>query len=454
VRIGLRLLCPLSHGAYSLHLTRMMSRVTAAFTEQVAVFALVVLATGCDPAPARGSEAGSHASGAISQSAAPVIPPLTSEERAFYRSMARQSWSYLDANYQARTGLVNATPDWANTTVWDVGSQLLAYYSAQQLGLIDDKEYDKRIRTTFETLAKVKLFRNAAYNKLYSTADGSLGNSRLGWSATDLGRLLVALKIIATQQPQYAQLAEQLVRRNDFKQIVKNGYLQGQLIGSNGKPWTYQEGRIGYEQYVARGFAAWGADVRNALTYKPNAKQVNVFGVALPGDKRSQDRLLSEPFVLYGIELGFNDEMRDLAANVLRAQEARFKSTGVVTMVSEDALSVPPHYFYYYCVYCNAKSFVIDVSSPGSELNSPRWVSTKAAFGWHALMPSDYTQKAIGYVAAAKDAKRGWASGVFEKSGLSTKSFDINTASVLLEIALYQLRGRVPLIEAAPVPAS
>ena len=437
-----------------MHLARTMSRVTAVFSEQIALFAFLVVAAGCDPTPARGSEASAQPQAAIAQSTAPALPPLTTEERAFYRSMARASWSYLDANYQARTGLVNATPDWANTTVWDVGSQILAYYAAQQLGLIDAKTYDTRIRTTLATLGRVKLFRNAAYNKLYSTTDGSLGASRLGWSATDLGRLLVALKVIATQQPQYAQLAEQAVRRNDFTQIVKGGYLQGQLIGSNGKPWSYQEGRIGYEQYVARGFAAWGADVRNALTYKQNAKDVNVLGVALPGDKRFQDRLLSEPFVLYGIELGFNDEMRDLAASLLRAQEARFKSTGVMTMVSEDALAVPPHYFYYYCVYCNAKSFVIDVSSPGSELDSPRWVSTKAAFGWHALMPSDYTKKAIDYVAAARDPKRGWASGVFEKSGASTKSFDINTASVLLEIALYQLRGRVPLMDAAPVPAS
>jgi len=431
-----------------------MSRTTVLFTKQIAVVAFVVVATSCDPSPARGNETASRDSAGSAQRAAPALPPLSSEERAFYRSMVRESWSYLNTNYQARTGLVNATPDWANTTVWDIGSQLLAYYAAQQLGLIDDKEYDKRIRATLTTLGTIKLYRNAAYNKLYATTDGALGNSRLGWSATDIGRLLVALKILATQQPQYAQLAEQAVRRNDFKQIVKGGYLQGQLIGSNGKPWTYQEGRIGYEQYVARGFEAWGADVRNALTYKPNAKQVNVLGVALPGDTRSQDRLLSEPFVLYGIELGFNDEMRSLASSVLQVQEARFKSTGVVTMVSEDAVAVPPHYFYYYCVYCNAKPFVIDVSSPGSELNSPRWVSTKAAFGWHALMPSEYTKKVIDYVAAAKDAKRGWASGVFEKSGLSTKSFDINTASVLLEIALYQLRGRVPLIESAPAPAN
>lgn len=385
---------------------------------------------------------------------AAVAPPLTAEEKAFYRDVARTSWAYLDRYYQASTGLVNATPDWPNTTVWDVGGQILAFYGAKELGLLPQDEFDRRMRKTLETLHKMELFRGAAYNKLYSTKDGSIGSSRLGWSATDVGRLLVALKILSVREPQFAELAEKVARRNDFRQIVKNGYLHGQLIGSKGKPWTFQEGRIGYEQYVAVGFREWGVNVDRALQWKRNAaKPANVHGVELPRDKRYQDRLLSEPFVLMGIELGFDPEMRDLAQRVLKAQEERHRATGRVTIVSEDAIAVPPHYFYYYCVLCNGKPFVIDVSSPGKELDSPRWVSTKATFGWHALMPSDYTAKALSFVAAAKDPQRGWASGVYEESGASTKSWDINTASVLLEVAFYQLRGRVPLMQAASVEA-
>ena len=68
---------------------------------------------------------------------------------------------------------------------------------------------------------------------------------------------------------------------------------------------------------------------------------------------------------------------------------------------------------------------------------------------WHALMPSDYTKEAIDHVAPAFDPQRGWASGVFEGTRASTKTFDVNTAAVLMEIALFQLRGRKPLIDAA-----
>jgi hypothetical protein len=180
---------------------------------------------------------------------------------------------------------------------------------------------------------------------------------------------------------------------------------------------------------------------------------VTVLGVPLIADTRGLDRLLSEPFILYGLELGLNGELKTLAQNVLRAQEARYKATGQVTIASEDAMPDKPYYFYYYCVYCSAKPFVIGVSSPKQTFEEPRWVSTKGAFGWHALLPDAYTAKAVEHIAPARDATRGWATGVYEKTGASTGTFDVNTAVVLMEIAYYQLRGRRPLMEAASVPA-
>ena len=383
--------------------------------------------------------------------AAPAPTRLTAEEERFYQDVARDAWAYLDGNYVPATGLVKATPDWAYTTIWDVGAQILAFNAAKELGLLAADEYHRRTARVLETLERMPLFRGAAYNKLYSATDGSIGDGRnpngTGWSATDLGRLLVALKVLSVREPQYAEQAERIVRRMDMKQIVKNGYLHGQLMGTtSGRPWTFQEGRIGYEQYVAQGFAAWGADVSRALSVRTNARPVEVLGVELLADKRKLDRLLSEPFILMGIELGLPDDVRALAEKVLEVQEARYRQTGQITMVSEDAVAVRPQYFYYYCVYCNGKPFVIDISSPGNERTEPRWVSTKAAFGWHALMPNEYTALALEHVNAAHDARRGWASGVFEGSGKSTQTFDINTAAVLLEIAAYQLRGKRPLI--------
>jgi hypothetical protein len=152
--------------------------------------------------------------------------------------------------------------------------------------------------------------------------------------------------------------------------------------------------------------------------------------------------LNSEPFVLLGMEIGFKQpEMGELARNVLAAQEARYKKTGQLTMVSEDAVSVPPYYFYYYCVLCNGEPFVVDVAETGKKLNSPRWVSTKASFGYHALMGTEYTRDVMMKIGNAK-SNAGWSSGIFEKTGKSTNTPDINTAAVVLEAALYRKLGR------------
>ena len=380
-------------------------------------------------------------------------PPLTQEERTFYLDAARLAWQYMDRYYQPATGFVNATPEWPYTTIWDIGGQLLAFLSARDLGLIEPDEYERRTRTALNTLERVPLFRNAAFNKLYSTTNGSMGaggeRGGRGWSATDLGRLLVALYVLSTREPRFGEQADRIVRRIRFDEVVRGGYLHGQMIGNSGRPWRFQEGRIGYEQYVATGFQAWGANVANALDFQRHAEPVEVHGVRIVRDRRWQDRLVSEPFVLLGIELGFTPEIEQLAVSVLAAQEARYHATGSITIASEDALPYPPYYFYYYCIYGNNRPFVIDAASPGDPLQIPRWVSTKATFGWHALMPSDYTRRALDYVSAARDENFGWASGVFEDSRVSTGSYDINTAAVLLEVAAFQLRGARPLIEPA-----
>ena len=411
--------------------------------------AMIASATACTDAES-GTRERSIPPAAVT--AAATRPELTAQERKFYRDVAASAWAYMEANYRPATGLVNATADWANTTIWDVGGQLLAFRAAKELGLLPQAEFDKRVTRTLATLEKAPLYNNVAYNKVISTTTGGVGEGGVhGYAATDLGRLLVALKIISVQEPQLKTQAERVAKRIDMSKVVKDGYLYGMLQGSKGQPWVFQEGRIGYEQYVARGFAEWGADVANAQDVTKNGRPKKVYGVQILEDTRWQDRLLSEPFVLYGLELGLEGPYRDLAANVLKAQQARFDSTGKMTMVSEDASSIPPHYFYYYCVYCSGKPFSIDVSTPGKTLDGPRWVSTKAAFGWNAIMPSDYTKKAVDFVAAANDPKKGWASGVMEDTKKSTNSWDINTAAVLLEVAHYQLRGGKPLIETATV---
>jgi hypothetical protein len=390
----------------------------------------------------------------------PLLPELPAPapsrphpDRAFLLEAARGAWTYAAAEYQPQTGLINSVADYPYATVWDIASGLAAIHCAGELGLIPDA--DARIGRALASLESMKLFDGVAPNKNYSTRTGAIAGRDdrevatergYGWSSTDVGRLLVWLKIVAVQRPQHAAAVGRIVARMDLPQIVSGGYLQGTDLTPAGQLLRYQEGRLGYEQYAAYGFALWGHRAEAALRLRENAIPIQVLGIPLFADRRGDDFLTSEPFILAGLELGWNREMRELATGVLAAQEERHRRTGQLTFVSEDAIPLPPYYFYYYAVSYRGQPFVVGVQGTNAVLDGPRWISAKAAFAWHALLPSPYTRLGADAVAPARSPTKGWSSGVFESTRAPTGSENINTAAVILQAALFAQSGR-PLIQ-------
>jgi hypothetical protein len=370
------------------------------------------------------------------------------EQRAF-TDAARSAWAFVDAHYVPATGLTLAQDTWQYPTVWDIASAIAAYYSARGLGFITDEDYQRRTLRALQTMQKARLYNDVAYGRNYDAKTGQLvGHDQkpsangTGYSAIDLGRLLVWLKIVAQDDPQLAAAAEAVARRINASHVVRDGYLYGETLTKEGELMKFQEGRLGYEQYSATGFQLWGMKANRAVNAANNARKVTVQGLPMTADRRKLDRITSEPFIMHGLEVGLNGAMNDMAWQTLALQAHRYQTTGTMTIASEDALNVKPYYFYYYCVYCGGKEFVINVHRPGTNLDEPRWISAKAAYAWHALMPSKYTWTAINDVKAAHTPGKGWATGVFEKSRQTTGVQSLNTAAVILEAALYQKNGR------------
>jgi hypothetical protein len=376
------------------------------------------------------------------------------DEREIYMNAARTAWAFANRNYQPATGLFRAHDTYQFVTLWDVASGLASLYSAHELGIVNDAIYAQRMSRALTTLTNVDLFQRAAFNKSYDSRTGRMNDRRqqptssgYGWSATDLGRLLIWLRIIAVNQPQYASQAAGIVKRLDISKIIANGYLQGQdLEPGTGQLRVYPESRIGYEQYAAAGFALWGFRAENALNARLNAIPVDVLGVSLIADRRGGERITSEPYIMMGMETGwYSPELRQQAWRVLAVQEARYRDTGTLTMVSEDALPDPPFYFYYYNIYRDGRSFTVDAPAGGGYVDRPRWLSAKAAFAWHALLPTPYTLKALQAVQGAAIPGRGWGAGVYENTLKPTGDASLNTAALILEAAVYQLRGHALL---------
>jgi hypothetical protein len=391
-----------------------------------------------------------------------LLAPTTAteaEQRALLLRSARTAWRYVARNTM-ETGFAGATDAYRFATVWDLAGTLAATFSARELGLITPTQYRAAMGRALATLQQMPLYESTALNKMYGVESGRMvdrserpSREGYGWSALDHGRLLTWLRIVGTDTAFTARTVA-IVARLRLDRLIVDGYLRGQdLHPRYGQPLiakhrVYGEGRIGYEQYAAEGFALWGARAPLALNFAANAKPVDVLGSTVLADVRGTDVLTSEPFIMMGLEMGWRSpHWRTLSLAMLAAQEARSRETGNVTMVSEDAVNVPPWFFYYYLLHRDGRSFIVTSPQGHVSPNFPRWVSTKAAFGYHALTPSEYTWRALEAVQPSGASGAGWTAGVYEGRRTPTPAFNLNTAAVVLESAAYVMRGGCPLIE-------
>jgi hypothetical protein len=178
---------------------------------------------------------------------------------------------------------------------------------------------------------------------------------------------------------------------------------------------------------------------------------VQVDGIPLQIDQRdlktsgASNYLTSDPYLLWGLELGWSDAVTPQAHNLFKAQLQRFKRTGIVTAVNEDSLDRPP-YFLYYSVYANDHPWHA-INVRGKAFPELRFISTKAAFGWGALMSQEpYAQTLRDTVQNLADPQQGYFSGKYENPQLGKNaSIDINTNTVILESLLYRARNNQPL---------
>src|SRR6202171_6024460 len=216
----------------------------------------------------------------------PPPPDVPKTESDVFLAGAKTAWTFVENNTQASTGLAKAHDTFQFVTVWDIASQIAATYSAHELGIIDDANYDGRIRKILSTLTTMPLFDGAAFNRFYDSQNGQMvsrdfkpSNSGFGWSTTDIGRLLIWLRVLTVNQPQYSAQATAIVKRLDVSRLIGWGTLRGVDVAANGTWSVYDETGLGYEQYAASGFALWSQRAPNSLNPTANAKATNVLGV-------------------------------------------------------------------------------------------------------------------------------------------------------------------------------
>jgi len=201
--------------------------------------------------------------------------------------------------------------------------------------------------------------------------------------------------------------------------MTQEGALYGMVV-EDGNASLLQEGRLGYEQYTSKMFATFGVDITNALRYDKYLEFKSIYDIEVPYDKRDKEHsnannyVVMEPYMLDGLEFGWDYFSKEFSYRLYKAQEERYKDTGVLTAVTEDHLDKPP-YFIYNSVFVNKKEWVA-IDEKGEVHNEMKQLSTKASFAMDALYHTDYTKKLIAKLKPLQ-SKRGWQTGIYEKDG-------------------------------------
>jgi hypothetical protein len=361
----------------------------------------------------------------------------------------RIAWSYFKRNLYPETGLPGSVDGFPSATAWEIGSYLNALVSAQAVGIIEAGEFDRLAPAALGALGRLPLFEGALPNKSYDVRtlgmtdyNGQPSATGIGWSGLDVARLLLALNIMARRHPEHAAAVDTVVRRWQLDRLLAGGVLMGRSLEV---PDVHQEGRLGYEEYAAKGLVRLGLDAYRALETTDTISLVEISGIHVPIDDRDRERhdadvcTTSEPYILEGLELGFDARSRAFAWAVLRAQEQRATSSGIPTAVSEDHVEGPP-YFVYGCVVGNGVPWA--VLSPGGErFDQLRFLDTKAVFGWSALFPTPYTEGLLQQVFPLNDPERGWYAGRFEVDRRINGAVTANANAVILESLHYRMNG-------------
>lgn len=386
------------------------------------------------------------------------IDSLTSQEQAW----ARIAWRYFENNTQPQTGLVNGSDKQPRVTLWQMGDTLIALLAARDLGLVLEPEFDARLTRLLGTLNRLTLTETRTPGRLYSSRtatpiDFTGKPAKSGWSAKDMARLMLALRLTAERAPQYREYLDKIILRWNFCRVMDN---EGELWSAsvqNGQPVLREELRLGESEYAASAFRLWGFPAGKAFT--PPSRNVILFQRSLAVDARDprttwQPSLLTTlPAMLPGVEFGWQPPgvpsdvqkaLRARAEGIWLTQKSRWEQDKVLTARADFYLSQAPWHVED-TVWGNGYAWNT-LGDDGKYYPRLAQVSTKAVFLLWALWENDYTDALMAVTHHLNNPQQGWFEGRVEATGDINPTLTLSTNAMVLE-ALYYKHNAGPLFE-------
>ncbi|WP_281222358.1 DUF3131 domain-containing protein [Photobacterium sanguinicancri] len=366
--------------------------------------------------------------------------------------LVKKARYYVDSNWNNTTGLIDSVQGYAHATMWDIGSSIGAILALEYLGEYSTLQTNAMLEKTLSTLVNLPLYKGTLPNRQYNTKtgkpSGSLSNTQSngnGWSALDIGRLLIWLNIAANYKPELTDDIKAIISKWNIAKSVHQGTLFGEYKSK--KSATYrQEGRLGYLQYAAQGFSMEALDVSEALGPK-YSEHVTIDNEEVYIDIRNLPYFTTDPYVLQAIELGYHDLWWNQLDALYSLHKARYDQTQKLTIFAEDAMSQSP-WFAYNNIHFYGKNW-LSTAPGGKPIENGQAFSNKVAFGLSVLYKDSYSQLLYKTVVNNSLNNRSIPTGLYKANSPNT-AYNINTNSLILVSLWYKQRGYKPIYDYLP----
>ncbi|MGF1730037.1 DUF3131 domain-containing protein [Photobacterium kasasachensis] len=375
--------------------------------------------------------------------------PLTQQERM----LANKAHYYIEQNWNPNTGFIDSVQGYHHSTMWDIASSIGAILALEALELLPSDQASSKLEALLSTLGAMPLYNGKLPNREYNTKTGlpsgslsSTASNGNGWSALDIGRLLIWLEITAKYKPEFINQIVKIKKNWSLADAVNQQNLYGEYRNKQRVQYR-QEGRLGYLQYAAQGYSLSGYDVSKAYE-KTDTQVVYQGNTELIIDKRNLPYFTPDPYVLNAIELGIHDIWWDQLEALYSIHKNQFNRTDQLWIFAEDAISKAP-WFSYNNIYFYGKSW-LSTSAGGKPIENPQVFSNKIAFALSVIFNDAFSERLQQQVIKNSRFSKSVPTGVYLNNAPNL-AYNINTNSLILVSLWFKHRNKRPILEDAVI---
>ncbi|MDK2633917.1 DUF3131 domain-containing protein [Pantoea stewartii subsp. indologenes] len=385
------------------------------------------------------------------------FPPLpTPRELTFEEAIwARVAWQYYVNNTQPN-GLANANDGEPWFSLWSIGSYLFAVTAAKQLNVLTTDEFDERIAAALLTLSQIPLTPDGLPAAYYH-ADTLKLLGKQESSAIGMGRLLNALQTLVWRYPQHATAVRDLFKQwNVGALIVKNSASQAAVALHQWALATDEpKNSFGYRLYASHTLRLIDSVAGLAVTNPPERLQmIDIDGIMVPDEGLRtpwgrQPSLISLPYLLTGLEMGFDAQSAEIAWRIMQIQQRRHSLRVSKPPISTDYAEPAPD-------YANDLPDRQPVQNRDLRDEAPEQTaitSTRSAFAWYALFRNRWSEALRQQVQPLQVPGKGWQRGLNLDGSINTV-IDADTNAVVLESLAYIVQGQMLCLACLSAPPS